>query len=106
MKTTAFTLIEYIIVILIMSIVTAVAAPKIVEVVNEAKVRSEDATVSTVKGGVNLTHSQNIIRSISPAYPAQLDNASAGTASSSNPLFADVLQPAITSHWEKLEQLR
>ena len=64
---------------------------------DEARIAAEEGVVGGVRAGISTSFAQN------RAWPAQLDNAAAGsTASNVNPFFDDVLeQGGVTSDWTK-----
>ena len=100
-----FTVVELVFILIILSVLAAVAVPKYTDLSKESK----DAAVSYVAGTINsgialfyLTH-KNPENVIEFRYPAHLDDAPIfSTASKTNVFFDSVLaDKAITENWEK-----
>ena len=97
----AFTLVELVMVIVIIGLLAAVVTPKFTSMRTEAQDAAEKATVAAVCSGVKLVHMTSLAQG-NDTYPAQLDKASKGTASETNPLFTEVIEGGLTdSNWEK-----
>ena len=97
----AFTLIEIIIVMLVIGIIGITAAPKLLDIARDARIKNENSAVGNIRTGIDLVQLDNRTRNISPAYPAHIDSANTAPASISNPLFGNVLRVPITNAWEK-----
>ena len=98
-----FTLIELVMVIVILSILGAVAIPQFVNLQTEAGSANESGVAGGVRAGI-LTYFIDPARGNRTAYPGTLDTATAGVAcSTTNPCFTTVLsQGGITDQWSKL----
>ena len=88
----SFTIIELVIAILVIGIIGITVTPKLLDIVREAKVKNEASAVGNVRTGIDIVHHDNYTRGVTPLYPAHLDSANTAPASSSNPIFGDVLQ--------------
>ena len=97
----AFTLIEIIIVMLVIGIIGITAAPKLLDIARDARIKNENSAVGNRRTGIDIVQLDNRTRNISPAYPAHIDSANTAPASISNPLFGNVLRVPITNAWEK-----
>ena len=93
----SFTIIELVIAILVIGIIGITVTPKLLDIVREAKVKNEASAVGNVRTGIDIVHHDNYTRGVTPLYPAHLDSANTAPASSSNPIFGDVLQLPIIS---------
>jgi prepilin-type N-terminal cleavage/methylation domain-containing protein len=93
----AFTLIEIVMVIVIISILSAVAVAKYFDIAEEAKAAAEKGVVAGVLVGIHTYFSINKI------FPATLDSATAGQACSpANACFTNILQlGGIDRDWTK-----
>ena len=98
-----FTLIEFIMVMLIIGILSVIAIPVYVNLQNEAKQKSELATVGAVRSGLYNYYIQSQMIKRSPLYPALLDSAANGPVSNSNPFFTNVLSMSALRDWQKTE---
>ena len=97
----AFTLVELVMVIVIIGLVAAVVVPQFGDMRTQAQSAAENATVSAVLSGIKLARMTNLTHG-TDAYPATLDSAQVGLASSTNPLFTTVIDDGVTdSNWEK-----
>lgn len=99
-----FTFPEMIVVLLIISILAAMALPKFLSFREEAKDAIEKQDVGCVRVGISNYYIESILEKRTPLYPETLDSANAGYASADNPLFTNVLAPpGVTSgEWRKL----
>jgi prepilin-type N-terminal cleavage/methylation domain-containing protein len=103
-KSSGFTFLEVIIVILIGGTLAAVAIPKFVSFRQEAALAVEKQQAGAVKVGVDSYFIQSVTSNRSPRYPSTLDSASLNYVSSQNPFFtAVVATPGVTRNgWRKL----
>ena len=98
----AFTIVELIMVIVIIGLLAAVVIPKYGDIRTEAQKAAETGTVSGVLSGIKLAHMTSLAQGLN-TYPADLDSATNGVASATNPLFTGVLDDGVTDgNWEKL----
>lgn len=100
-----FTLIELILVIVILGILAAVAAPQFFDMTDDARQAQRDSVVSTIGSAVNMTRSDNLMNGVVPAIPAQLDAHPDGSAcADATPCFDGVLQGGIVDNsWNKVD---
>jgi prepilin-type N-terminal cleavage/methylation domain-containing protein len=96
-----FTFIELIMVMSIIGIISIIAVPTFVNLQNEAKQKSELATVGAVRSGLYNYYIQSQMIKRSPLYPALLDSATNGAVSSLNPFFTNVLSISALRDWQK-----
>ncbi len=101
-RTSAFTLVELIMVIVIIGLLAAVVTPQFVDLRGDATQASEIATASRVRSGIKLLRLGNLAAGQSP-FPDKLDDAGKGAAAEDNPLFAKVIERGVTDpRWEKI----
>lgn len=94
-----FTLIELVMIIVILGILAAVAIPRFVDMQADAQLAAERGVVGGIRAGL-LTYYADECRGGSCAWPSNLDSASSGACSSSNPCFDNVLmQGGIVDDW-------
>lgn len=96
-----FTFLEVLIVLITMGIVSGIATAIFVNLGNDTKKAAEDANVAAVRSGILSYSLQSATIMRLPEYPAQLDNASNGPASTANPFFVNVLSSYVTGQWSK-----
>lgn len=97
-----FTFLEIVIVVLVIGILAAIAMPKFVELRNEAINNVEKYTAGSIRTGIANWHAKSFISTAGSAtFPTALDLATLGNAAPANPLFTEVLQPAIVAQWRK-----
>lgn len=97
----AFTLVELIMVIVIIGLLAAVVIPKFTDVRTQAQSAAEDGTVAAIKSGVQLVHMAELAKG-NDTWPSTLDSAANGDASTTNPLFTDVIDGGVTDkNWRK-----
>ncbi|CAN5721510.1 hypothetical protein BH11PLA1_BH11PLA1_11810 [soil metagenome] len=95
----AFTLVELLAVLVILSIISGVAVGKFIDHRAKALKASEDATARIVRAGVSQYITSNAVRGYT-LPPAQLDAVAPNLeAAPSRPLFANVLDTAVTAQW-------
>lgn len=99
-----FTLPEVIVVILIISILAAMALPKFFSFREEAKNAVEKQEVGSIRVAITNYYIESILEKRTPLYPEALDSANLGYAAPDNPLFTNVLAPpgVTTGEWRKL----
>lgn len=108
MRKRGFTLIEFIIIILVISILAAMGALRFVDFKSDADRATEEATVNIVNVGLNTYYVESVMLERTPLYPLTLDGSAAGVkASSDNPFFTNVLEsPGVTyGAWYKVSDL-
>jgi len=97
-----FTLIELIMIIVCIGILSFLALPKFIDISAETKNASESEMVGSVNTALQLVYSENMVTSGNGSYPATLDDAAEGEASTSNPFFTNVMQSAYRGDkWQK-----
>lgn len=97
----AFTLVELVVVIVVLGILSGVAVQTYFTHADKARESSEQAVVGAVRAGINQ-HMMNQAVTGSSAPPATLDSVASGAAASAAaPMFAEILNPAITDGWTK-----
>lgn len=102
----AFTLVELIMVIVIIGLLAAVVVPKFTDVRTQAQSAAEDGTVAAVKSGIQLSHMGELAKG-NDTWPTTLDSASNGVGSTTNPLFANVIDGGVSDkNWRKTGTLR
>ena len=67
-----FTLVELVIVIVVLGILAAVALPKFVDVITDAKVSATKAGLGAVRGVISLQYSKNAAGGTSPYHPTTI----------------------------------
>ncbi len=92
---------EIVLVIIVLGILAAVAVPRFFDTSTTGKQEAEETIVALVRAGIESHYNRAVTRGTSPLYPAALDAASDGAASSSNPFFTNVLTQPVTDNWTK-----
>lgn len=101
-KESAFTLIETVLAIGLISILATTATPVFIDVAQQAQLNSEEGVVGSVRTGTTLQQMEELAVTGLAAAPPTLDDAPIGViANGNNPFFTAVLNPAITSGWRK-----
>lgn len=100
-----FTLIELVLVITILGILAVAALPQFIDVSTDAATSSAAGVVGSIQEGVQMQRAQDLVDNGPPGvYPATLDAAAAGPASSANPLFGTVIQGGLSDpNWSKVD---
>lgn len=96
-----FTLIELVMVIVILGILGALAAPQYVDLQSEAKTANENGVAGAVRAGIT-TYFIDPDRGNRTSFPATLDGASNAVCSTTNACFDTVLPGGIRSQWTRL----
>lgn len=101
-----FTLIELILVIALLGILAVAALPQLFNVsLSTARQNSVAAVAGAVQTGISMYAANQVMTTETISWPPDLDTLSGAdlpaTASSSAPLFGDVLQGGVTSGWTK-----
>ena len=97
-----FTLIELIMIIVCIGILSFLALPRFIDISAETENASESEMVGNVNTALQLIYSENMVTSGNGSYPATLDDAAEGEASSTNPFFTNVMQDAYRGDkWQK-----
>ncbi|HPF41092.1 MAG TPA: type II secretion system protein, partial [Phycisphaerae bacterium] len=97
----AFTLIELVTVIVLLSVVVTVALPNYLDYRTQAKSSSERGVVAGIRHGIQSLHARSVIDG-TPGYPTSLDTAAPDSAATSdNPFFTNVLATPLTADWKK-----
>lgn len=103
-----FTLIELIAAIVVLAVLSAVAASKYFDHSSRAKESAEAAVVGSVREGINHYRMQSVFAGGAggdggaASTPLALDAAGAGaTASPAGPFFGNVMDPAVMDGWTK-----
>ncbi len=95
-----FTLIEFVMVIVLLGLLAIVAIPKYSDLQAEAKLAAEKGVLGAVRSGIYTYFVKH------KAYPATLDSATPATCSTTNMCFGTVLdQDGVTSGWSKTDSL-
>ncbi len=95
-----FTLIEVVMVIAILGVLSAIAAPKFADITFEAEYAAMDAAAGAIKTGISIYFSSNMFSN----FPEELDSITPNTSAGVNsPLFSEVIQRGIvTDSWRKV----
>ena len=99
-----FTLIELVLVITILGILAVAALPAFINVSTQARQSSMAGVVGSVRSGIALYRSNDLVVNGPPGnYPATLDAVAASTAASAAaPMFTTVLQQGVSdATWVK-----
>lgn len=67
-KDRGFTLVELTIVILVIGILAAIAAPKFINMADSAKIASDEAVIAALKSAINIQTSANIVNGTTYSY--------------------------------------
>lgn len=103
MKNRGFTMIELIMVIVVLGILAITALPMFTDVSSNAKTAARDGVIGSVKSGINVYRTQQLMAGNSQITPTALDALTAGQGcSTTNTCFSNVLQdPVTTGNWQK-----
>lgn len=96
-----FTLIELVMVIVILGILGAVAAPQYVDLQSEAKTANENGVGGAVQAGIT-TYFIDPAQGNRTSFPATLDSATNAVCSTTNACFTTVLPGGVRSQWTRL----
>ena len=100
-KEKGFTLIELVMVIVVLGILGAVAAPQYVDLQSDAKIANENGVSGAVRAGIS-TYYVDPARGNRTSFPATLDGASNAVCSATNSCFDTVLPGGIRDQWTKI----
>ncbi|MFH1829702.1 MAG: type II secretion system protein [Pseudomonadota bacterium] len=100
-KQAGVSIIELVLVMSILALIATAAIPKFLDVRDEATQAAEDYTVITIRTGIELYYLESKLEKRDPLYPEELDSASNGPATISNPFFDVILENPITFYWTK-----
>jgi len=97
-----FTLIELIMVIVVLGVLAAFALPQFFNWRAQARQSAMSGVVGSLRSGLNVVRANSLATGGTGAWPAVLDSAADGAASTSNLFFGDVLQTGISDpQWVK-----
>ncbi len=98
-----FTLVELVVVIMILGILTGIAAPKLLNLGATADDSAEKTLVRSIQDGIELYYLERLSEG-SPAYPAELDGADSGVyCTASDPCFDQILKRGVRDgRWSKI----
>jgi len=100
-RTNAFTLVELMIVIVLLSILTALVIPRFRSYRDSAEEAAEQSIVKNVRAGIQ-TYYANHVSMGEPTFPTTLDEAQPGSkASGNNPFFDKVVEVPLKRDWTK-----
>ena len=100
-KQKGFTLIELVMVMVILGILGALAAPQYVDLQSDAKIANENGVAGSVQAGIT-TYFIDPARGNRTSFPSTLDSASNAACSTSNACFGTVLPGGIRDQWTRL----
>lgn len=102
-----FTLIELVMVIAILGVLAVNALPNLFEIsLTNARTNSMEAAAGAVQAGLSLYAADQIASGSTESYPTNLETSDLadGTAASSTvPLFNELLQGGVTAQWFKVD---
>jgi type II secretory pathway pseudopilin PulG len=99
---TAFTLVELMIIVVLLSILTALSIPRYVNARERAEEAAETKIVKAVQTAIEAHRAGQIMHGGGAAFPEKLDDAPTESAAGpTNPFFAHIMDIPLTSGWEK-----
>ena len=97
-----FTLVELILTVAILGILVVAALPTFQDLSTEARQGSRDGVIACVRSGLKVYYANQLASTGTGSYPATLDSAGNAVASSANPVFGNICDPAVSDgNWTR-----
>jgi type II secretory pathway pseudopilin PulG len=98
----AFTLVELMIIVVLLSILTALSIPRYVNARERAEEAAEVKIVKSVRTAIEAYRAGQIMHGGGAVFPEKLDDApTESDAGPTNPFFVHIMDIPLTSGWEK-----